>query len=91
MIPISEHTLLAAFNMALAAGALAAAWSRHGSPAEDDMVVGCHGLVLDAVADADATRTVECVTGRNWRDQVSVQDAEELNRERELRTMQNRN
>jgi len=46
-------------------------------------IVECHDAVLDALVDADRTRTVECLTERNWRDQVSLEQAEQLHRERE--------
>lgn len=60
-------------------------WARKGSAAEDEMVAEAADVVLDAVSDADATRTVDCRTGHNWRDQVSVGEAVELHEERNLR------
>ena len=62
-----------------------------GSDDDDKMVADCHDLVLDAVSNADATRKVECVTGENWRDQLTVEEAEDLRKDADLRRMQNRN
>ncbi len=51
---------------------------------DDELVLEAHDIVLDALSDADRTEVTEVVTGRNWRD---VEQAEELNKERELRKM----
>lgn len=60
-------------------------WPRQGSQAEDEMVAAAADTVLEAVSDADATRTVDCRTGRNWRDQVTLEEAVALGEERDLR------
>jgi hypothetical protein len=54
---------------------------------DDGLVLECHDVVLDALSDADRTRTTECVTDKNWRDQLSVEEAQALHEERELRAM----
>lgn len=90
MLP--EFLLLKAFDLALAAGA-AAAWLTHKTPddKEDELITKAHELVLGMVSDADCTKRVWAVTDKDWRDQLTVAEAEELNRERELRGMKNRN
>lgn len=70
--------------LATATGAIAA-WWRRGSEEEDKAVADAADLVLNALVDGDATQVVECRAGRNWRDDLTVAEAEELNRERELR------
>lgn len=90
MIPVSEHALLAAFDAALAVGVAACKWWRQDSEEEDAAVIAANDLVLESLSNADATRTVACVTDRNWRNDVSVEEAERLNEERELRKMGNR-
>ena len=85
MIPISERVLLAAFDAALAVGAAAMSWWRHDTDDEDAAIIAANDLVLESLADADTTGKVKNVTGRDWRDQVSVEEAEALNEERELR------
>lgn len=83
MIP--ERMLLYAFDAALAVGVAACKWWRQDTEEEDAAVIAANDLVLESLSNADATRTVACVTDRNWRDQVSVAEAERLNEERELR------
>lgn len=90
MLP--EFFLLKAFDLALAVGA-AAAWLNHKTPddKEDELISNAHNLVLGMLSDADTTGKVWAVTDRNWRDQLSVAEAEELERERSLRSQKNRN
>ena len=85
MIPINEHSTLAAFDAALAIGAAAMAWWRHDTDEEDAMIIAANDLVLESLSDADTTRSVECVTDRNWRDDVTVEEAEALRTESERR------
>lgn len=56
--------------------ALWGALSRHGK--DDCDVIECNEYVLDALADADTCRTVECVTDHDLRSQVTVEDAQRL-------------
>ena len=59
---------------------------------EDDViVVDAHGIVIDALSDADRTAVTEVVTGRNWRDQITVEQAEDIAKEKELRGFWRRN
>lgn len=85
------YTKLFAFSGALSVLAMAGSWWRKGSPHEDDVVVEAADLVLGALSDADDTRGVELVAGRNWRDDVTIEEAIEMRREADLRRMQNRN
>jgi len=57
---------------------------------DDGLVLDAHDLVLDALSDADRTSVTETVTDRNWRDQLTVEQAEALHEERELRAMGDR-
>jgi hypothetical protein len=61
------------------------AWWRKDSDEENRVVTEAADMVLEALSDADATRTVDCRTGHNWRDDVSVQEATDLEQERVLR------
>lgn len=56
-----------------------------GNQADDEEVADAHEFVLDALSDADAVRTVECVTDRNLRDQITVEEAEALYAESQRR------
>ncbi len=67
------------------------AWWQKGSPAEDEIVVEAAAVVLDGLSDADAVSKIGCVTGRDLRSQLTVEEALEMHREAELRNMKNRN
>lgn len=85
------YTKLFAFSGALSVLAAAARWWRKGSADEDAVVSGAADVVLDALADADAVRAIDCVTGNDLRDQLTVEEAIELDRERTLRGFDRRN
>ena len=84
------YSKLFEFSGALLVAMGAMTWWRQDSDEENEMVIAANDLVLESLSDADTTRTVECVTDRNWRNDVSVEEAERLNEERELRKMGNR-
>lgn len=79
------------FMGALSVVSAAMAWWRKGSADEDEMVSEAADTVLSALSDADSTRTVECRAGHNWRDDVSIEEAIEMNDERALRRFARRN
>lgn len=57
-----------------------------GSKREEDAIhAEANDVVLDALSDADQTRTIECLTGSDLRDQVTVEEAIELYEEAERR------
>ena len=91
MIPydIVDKCVEFAGAMAVLSGAMA--WWRKGSTDEDAMVAKAADVVLDTVSNADTVARVDLHTGRNLRDQLTVEQAMELERERELRRMKNRN
>jgi hypothetical protein len=84
MIP---ELALHGFAAALATATGIAAWWRKDSDEEQQVLKDAADMVLGALSDADATRTVDCRTGHNWRDSVSIGEAIEINEERELRGM----
>lgn len=85
MIPQEMLDKVTEFSAALGVLAGACAWWRRGSADEDAMVSDAADTVLDTLADADTVSRIDCLTDRNLRDQLSVEEAEELHRERELR------
>jgi len=91
MIPIDIAGKLIEWGAALSVLSGTMAWWRKGSEDEDNMVAASADIVLDAVTDADTVGRIDLHTGRNLRDQMTVEQAEELERERELRRMKNRN
>jgi len=84
------YSKLFEFSGALLVAMGAMTWWRQDTEEEDAAVIAANDLVLESLSDADTTRTVECVTDRNWRDDVTVAEAEELRREAELRKMGHR-
>lgn len=72
-------------------GSQAMSWFRKGSEEEDKMVASANGVILDTLSDADTVKLIEGSTKKNLRDQVTVEQATELNRERELRGFSRRN
>lgn len=57
---------------------------------DDDEVIEAHETVLAALGDADRVRTIACVTERNLRDQMTVEQAQALAEEAELRRLHGR-
>lgn len=91
MIPYDIIDKCVEFASATAVLAGAMAWWRKGSVEEDAMVAKAADTVLDTVSDADTVARVDLHTGRNLRDQLTVAEAIELERERELRRFARRN
>ena len=83
MLPETTTLFQFAGAMAVLAGILD--WTRRGSQAEDAMVASAADVVLDAVSDGDMVERINCLHHRNLRDQVSLQEAIELDSERTLR------
>lgn len=67
------------------------AWWRKGGAEEDAMVSEAADTVLDALSDADTVNRIDCLTDRNIREQLTIEQAIELDRERELRRFGRRN
>ena len=74
------------FTSALIAGLLGNLFG-HGDNDQDAEVIAAHKLVMEALSDADRTEIVKAVTGKNWRDQLTVEELEAINEEVELRKM----
>ena len=84
MIPQFDYLRLFEVLGALSVITGAMAFPRRDTDAEDDMVAGAADVVLEALSDADFCRTTECVTGRDLREQMTVEDAMRLHEEAEL-------
>lgn len=50
---------------------------------DDEQTAEAHEFVLDTVSDADTTRRVWFKTGKHLRDQLTVEEAEQLHQEAE--------
>lgn len=73
------------FSFKLAAHvALFGFFGRGNREAEEDAdVAECHEAVLDALSDADRSGKVACLTGEDWREQITVEEAQRLQEEQE--------
>jgi hypothetical protein len=91
MLPAEAWAELFKFTGAVATLAGVFDWLRKGSTAEDNVFAEAAEIVLDAVANADNVRTIDCVTGRNLREQLTVEECLDMARERDLRRMPGRN
>lgn len=67
------------------------AWWRKGTAEEDAVVSAAADTVLGTLSDADTVNKIDNLAGRNLRDQLTVEEAMELDRERELRRFGRRN
>lgn len=79
------------FVGALSTLTIGMAWWRKGTPAEDTEVSQVNDIIIDTITDSDMVSRIERNNGRNLRDQISIEQLEDMNRERELRRMRNRN
>ena len=91
MIPQDIIDVAVKFSGALAVVTGAFAWWRKGSDDEDAMHAAAADTILDTLSDADTVARVDLHTGRNLREQLTVEQAMELERERNLRRFARRN
>lgn len=61
------------------------AWFHRGSAEEDKILTGVAETLIEGVVDADSVNRIERSNGRNLRDQLTVEEAEEMRREADLR------
>jgi len=47
--------------------------------AEEDIEIACHELVINSLCDAEKCRVIEAITGKNIREQLTVEEAVALN------------
>lgn len=94
MMPDPEiYSTLLKFTGALSTLAGLMAWfgPRKGSVEEDQEVAEATDVVIDTLIDGDVVSKIDLHTGKNLRDQLTVQELEEMNRERQLRRFGRRN
>jgi hypothetical protein len=61
------------------------AWWNKGEPQEDAAFIESAKVVADSLADSDFVRDVELNTGKNLRDQISVEELEDMQKEANMR------
>lgn len=59
--------------------------------ADDADTSAAHEFVLNALSDADAIRTLDCISDGDLRSQITIEQAIELHQEAELRRYERRN
>lgn len=67
------------------------AWWRKGSEDEDRVMSEAADELIAGISDADVVNKIENETTFNIRDQMTLEEAEDWNRERELRRFKRRN
>lgn len=63
----------------------AMSWWRRETVENDSMVVEATDLVLETLSDADTVERVDCIHHKNMRDAVTVEEAQAMHEEAELR------
>lgn len=66
-------------------------WFRKDSQEEDEIIVEVNSTIFEALANADAVREIESETGRNLREQLTVEEVMEMEKETRLRGFIRRN
>lgn len=84
-----EELLKFAGALSVATGTMT--WFRKGSKEEDEIVSESCDILIDEVLDADKVNKIDLHTGRNIRDQLTVEQLEDMERERTLRRFPGRN
>jgi len=73
------------FVGALTTLAGAMAWWRRETPEEDAAVVAATDVVLETLSNGDLVGRTECVQHKNMRDAITVEEAQAMHEEAELR------
>ncbi len=79
------------FTGALSVLAGAMAWWTKGSPEQDAVISEAADTIISAATDADLRNKIELHTGKAIGDQLTVEEAIELNRDREWHRFERRN
>jgi hypothetical protein len=64
---------------------------RRDSHEEDALIAEANNIILDNLSNADSVGQIKLMTGKDLRSQISIEQAEELHREKELRGFSGRN
>lgn len=82
---------LAKFVGTLSVLSVATSWWRKDSPEQDKIVSESCDILIEGVLDADKTNKIDLHTGRNIREQLSIEQLEDMDKERQLRRFERRN
>lgn len=67
-----------------------AQWKKSSSQ-EDEIVVESCNVIIDTLTNADSVNKIDLATGRNLRDQLTIEQVQDMDYERRLRGFKNRN
>lgn len=89
MIPFDLFLKLLAFDFYLSVvkGTCDMAWWQKGSVEEDEMLVNATDSIASALSDGDFVKQVELATGKNLRDQLTVEELKKMQDEVNYRRM----
>jgi hypothetical protein len=82
---------MGAMSLLSGSAAIGMAWWRKGSQEEDELMVEAADVVIDNISNADNITNIELLTGKNMRDQLTVEEVLEMDRDRQLRRFGRRN
>ena len=87
MIMSDAESLVQSFfkKIQLLKGEIEMAWWRRGSEEEDKIMVEAADIVIDNLVNADNVKNIETLTNKNLRDQVTIEEIEEMDKDRKLR------
>lgn len=91
MVPPIGYFEALKFAAALSVFAGAMAWWHKGGPKEDELIAEAADVVIDTISDGDKVSKIERATGRNLRDQISVEEAKQIDEERRWHRWPRRN
>lgn len=83
MTPDMSRLLEFAGALSVITGAMA--WWRKDTDQEDAAVADAHDVILDTLSDADLRKRLGCIADVDLGHEITVEEAEAMNSERELR------
>ncbi len=88
MLPDMKECLAAAIDVAVVLGLIERFAGRNAEAnGDDELTAAAHDFILDAAANADRAGKGEACTGLNYRDSLTVEQAQALEAEARLRRM----
>lgn len=88
MMPMNEVSELAKWSAALAGsflGLIRFLAGRRDTQQENEDTIECHTYILESLSDADRRAILSCVTGKDIREQLSVEEVERIAQDAERR------
>lgn len=92
MLDLTDVARVAIFEhcLGIVKGTVKMAWWRRDTEDDDKTFVESTNIINAALGDGDFVNRIEAQTGKNLREQLSVEEVEEMNKEANLRRWGNR-